>query len=104
MLARFLAARDRVRLEWPRAKDHRAHIHQAIDAHNLPVTHVTRRTGRPFTLVLVKTDALFDREAKERKLWQRDLEWPAQSTPALLTWCPFRTPVQKARSESLTSS
>jgi hypothetical protein len=81
-LARFLAARDQVRLEWPLAKDQRAHIHQAIDAHNLPVTHVTRRTGRPFTLVLVKTDALFERDAAERKLWQRDLEWLVRSAPA----------------------
>jgi hypothetical protein len=81
-LARFLGARDQVRLEWPLAKDQRAHIHQVIDAHNLPVTHVTRRTGRPFTLVLVKTDALFEREAAERKLWQRDLEWLVRSAPA----------------------
>lgn len=81
-LARFLGARDQVRLEWPLAKDGRAHIHQVIDAHNLPVTHATRRTGRPFTLVLVKTEALFEREAAERKLWQRDLEWLVRSAPA----------------------
>jgi hypothetical protein len=81
-LARFLCARDQVRLEWPLAKDQRSHIHQVIDAHDLPVTHVTRRTGRPFTLVLVKTDALFEREAAERKLWQRDLKWLVRSAPA----------------------
>jgi hypothetical protein len=81
-LARFLSGRDQLRLEWPLAKDQRAHIHQVIDALNMPVTHVTRRTGRPFTLVLVKTDALFEREAAERKLWQRDLEWLVRSARA----------------------
>ena len=80
-LARFVGARDQVRLEWPLAKDRRAHVHQVIDSHNLPVTHVTRRTGRPFTLVLVKTGALFEREAAERQLWQRDLEWLVRSAP-----------------------
>jgi hypothetical protein len=40
-----------------------------------PVSHVTRRGGRPFTLVLTKTDALFEREAAERARRARDLEW-----------------------------
>jgi hypothetical protein len=82
MLAKFLGPREQVRFEWPLAKDGRAHIHQVIDAHDLPVTHVTRRTGRPFTLVLVKTDALFEREAIERNLWRRDLHWLAETAPA----------------------
>jgi len=82
MLAKFLGAREQVRFEWPLAKDGRAHIHQVIDAQDLPVTHVTRRTGRPFTLVLVKTDALFEREAIERHLWRRDLHWLAETAPA----------------------
>jgi hypothetical protein len=82
MLARFLSARDQVRFEWPLAKDQRAHIHQVIDAHDLPVTHVTRRSGRPFTLVLTKTEALFEREAIERNLWRRDLHWLAETSPA----------------------
>jgi hypothetical protein len=41
-----------------------------IDAHDLPVTHVTRRTGRPFT------------EAIQRNLWRRDLHWLAETAPA----------------------
>jgi hypothetical protein len=82
MLARFLSARDQVRFEWPLAKDQRAHIHQVIDAHDLPVTHVTRRSGRPFTLVLTKTEALFEREARERHLWRGDLHWLAETSPA----------------------
>jgi hypothetical protein len=61
-----------------------SHIHRVIDAHNLPVTHVTRRTGRPFTLVLVKTEVLFARSAGAN-VWQRDLEWLGRSAPALET-------------------
>ncbi len=78
-LTRFLQASDQVRLEWPLAKDQRAHVHRAVESHGLPVSHTTRRSGRPFTLVLVKTDALFQREAAERKVWQSDLRWLARS-------------------------
>lgn len=46
-----------------------------ITSCELPVTHVTRRTGSPFTLVLTKTRALFTRDATERATWMRDLEW-----------------------------
>ena len=74
-LTQHLRASDKVRLEWPLAKDQRAHIHQAIDGCDLPVTHNTRRTGRPFTLVLEKTAMLFKRDAAERQRLQRDLEW-----------------------------
>jgi len=74
-LARFLGASDQVRFEWPLARDQRAHIHQILDAHELPVSHTTRRAGRPFTLVLTKTDALFEREATERQICERDLVW-----------------------------
>jgi hypothetical protein len=70
-----LGASDQVRFEWPLAKNQRAHIHQILDAHDLPVSHTTRRAGRPFTLVLTKTDALFDREVAERRTWERDLAW-----------------------------
>jgi hypothetical protein len=81
-LARFLEAPDLTRLDWPLAKDARAHIHQILDAHDLPVTHTTRRTGRPFTLVLMKTDALFEHEARERELWERDLQWLTKTARA----------------------
>ena len=74
-LARFLLAPDQVRFEWPLAKDQRAHIHGMVDSHDLPVSHTTRRTGRPFTLVLVKTDALFLRDAAERRFWRGELGW-----------------------------
>jgi len=77
-LAEFLAAPDRRRFEWPIAKPKRKHIHRTIDAHDLPVLHETRRSGRPYTLVLTKTEALFTREAARRHAWRSDLEWLRQ--------------------------
>ena len=74
-LARYLRASDKVRFEWPLAQAQRAHIHGILDSRELPVRHATRRTGRPFTLVLEKTAALFERDALERRSWERDLEW-----------------------------
>jgi hypothetical protein len=41
----------------------------------MPISHVTRRTGRPYTLVLNKTDALFERERQARSRDEADLEW-----------------------------
>jgi hypothetical protein len=73
-LSRFLVQPDRVQLEWALAKDGRAHVHRTIDAHGLPVTHQTKRAGRPYTLVLEKTKALFAREKSERKSWQDQLK------------------------------
>lgn len=51
-LRAFLADPDRTGHDWPLAKDRRAHIHGRIDTAELPVTHQTRRSGRPYTLVL----------------------------------------------------
>ena len=81
-LARFLLAQDQVRFEWPLAKEQRAHIHQIVDAHDLPVSHTTRRRGSPFTLVLVKTDAVFERDAAERRFWQGELGWLTKTAAA----------------------
>jgi hypothetical protein len=33
--------------EWPLAKERRQHIHPRIDTAELPVSHLTRRQGRP---------------------------------------------------------
>ena len=73
----FLENPNRRAFEWPLAQQRRQHVHSRIDAAELPVSHVTRRQGRPYTLVLNKTDALF---AREREAWARDqadLEWLA---------------------------
>jgi hypothetical protein len=47
------------------------HVHYTIDRCDLPVTHHTRRSGSPHTLVLAKTQALFERERAKRKAWTR---------------------------------
>jgi hypothetical protein len=53
----------------------------------LPVTHQTRRSGRPYTLVLTKTEALFERERQARRRDEDDLAWldkvwsPSEPTP-----------------------
>lgn len=71
----FLRDAQAVAMEWPLAKDNRGHVHGEIDAHGLPVTHVTRREGRPYVLVLTKTEALFEQEAAQRRAWGAELRW-----------------------------
>ncbi len=76
-LRAFLSDKSRRTFEWPLAKQRRQHIHSRIDAAELPVSHVTRRQGRPYTLVLSKTDVLFAQEREARVRDQSDLEWLA---------------------------
>ena len=71
----FAEDKSRRTFEWPLAKEGRRHVHARIEAAELPVTHVTRRQGRPYTLVLTKTDALFAREQEARIRDETDLEW-----------------------------
>src|SRR5262249_54576382 len=78
-LAQFLLASNEQQFDWPLAKDRCAHVHQRISHHELPVTHVTRRVGRPYVLVLTKTKTLFTHEAAERKTWTSDLSWLTQT-------------------------
>jgi predicted 2-oxoglutarate/Fe(II)-dependent dioxygenase YbiX len=73
----FLEDQSRRTFEWPLAKQGRQHVHSRIDAAEMPVTHVTRRQGRPYTLVLEKTEALFAREQEARIRDETDLEWLA---------------------------
>ena len=81
-LRAFLSDQTRRTFEWPLAQQRRQHIHSRIDAAELSVSHVTRRQGRPYTLVLTKTDALFAQERKARIRDQSDLEWlAAKRTP-----------------------
>jgi predicted 2-oxoglutarate/Fe(II)-dependent dioxygenase YbiX len=75
MLGTFLKDRNRRTFEWPLAKDRRHHVHARIDGAELPVSHVTRRQGRPYTLVLTKTDALLAREQEARTRDETDLAW-----------------------------
>jgi len=76
-LRAFLDDKSRRAFEWPLAKQSRQHVHSRVDAAELPVTHQTRRQGRPYTLVLTKTDALFAREQEARIRDETDLEWLA---------------------------
>jgi hypothetical protein len=46
------------------------------------VHHQTRRSGRPYTLVLRKTDALFEREQEARRRDQADLAWLGRTVVA----------------------
>ena len=80
-LRKFLAGPDRV-YEWPLAEQRRRHVHERIDRAELSVTHVTRRRGRPYTLVLTKTDALFTDERTARATATGDLEWLTARWPA----------------------
>jgi len=81
-LQKFLAGPDRV-FEWPLAEQRRRHVHERIDRAELPVTHVTRRQGRPYTLVLTKTDALFTDERDARATATADLKWLAARWPGI---------------------
>src|SRR5205085_9989113 len=74
-LGLFLADPAQRVLEWPVAQDGRRHVHGRIDAAELPAQHKTRRTGRPFTLVLTKTDELCEREHRARSRAEADLAW-----------------------------
>ena len=77
-LGAFLTDSTSRQLDWPLAKDGRAHVHRTLDAHELPVRHHTRRTGRPYTLVLTKTDELIERESQARRRDEADLAWLLQ--------------------------
>ncbi|MFY1634601.1 2OG-Fe(II) oxygenase [Solwaraspora sp. WMMB335] len=74
-LVAFLDDPVRRTFEWPLAEQRRRHVHSRIDQADLPVDHQTRRSGRPYTLVLRKTDALFDRDREARRRAQEDLAW-----------------------------
>ncbi|GAA3777714.1 2OG-Fe(II) oxygenase [Streptomyces chiangmaiensis] len=78
-LETFLASRSRRVLEWPLAKDGRRHVHTKIDSAELSVRHQTRRQGRPYTLVLTKTEQLFTREQTARRRADADLTWLASA-------------------------
>ncbi|MFR0358386.1 hypothetical protein [Streptomyces sediminimaris] len=75
VLGAFLGSRSRRVLEWPLAKEGRRHVHTRIDSAELPVRHQTRRQGRPYTLVLTKTQELFTREQAVRSQAAADLAW-----------------------------
>lgn len=82
-LGKFLADPEEQVLEWPIAKQKRMHVHRRLDAHELPVRHETRRSGSPYTLVLKKTKALFEKEARRRRRLEDDLQWLTELSEAV---------------------
>ena len=66
VLVEFLQSSRLDRKVWPLAKGRRQHIHQAIDAIGIPVTHKTERRGSPHKLHLTKTKQLFVQEQTQR--------------------------------------
>lgn len=66
VLATFLRASRKKHKVWPLAKKRRQHIHRAIDAMGIPVTHTTERMGSPHKLHLTKTKKLFLQERTQR--------------------------------------
>lgn len=83
-LSAFLRDSNRIEYAWPLVQHQRQHIHTIMDAHHLPVKHETTRRGRPYTLVLTKQTALFQRAAALRKKQQELLGWLRQQRAAFL--------------------
>lgn len=75
VLAGYLTDQAKRTFEWPLATNGRRHVHSRLDGAELPVRHQTRRTGRPYTLVLTKTAAIFERERQARRRDEADLTW-----------------------------
>ncbi|MBB2890639.1 2OG-Fe(II) oxygenase [Flexivirga oryzae] len=73
--AKFLGSRTDRALRWPMAERRRQHIESHITSLGLPVSHTTERTGRPYSLLLTKTEELFTHEARERHDAETDLRW-----------------------------
>jgi hypothetical protein len=63
-LNRFFKDPNAKTLRLPLSKERRQHLHQVIDGKMLDATHTTERVGRPYTLVLTKTQASYDRALK----------------------------------------
>ncbi len=84
LLVEFLRDPTRVEHVWPLAAAPRQHIHDVIGTHGLPVTHVTTRRGRPYSLVLTKQKEIFDREAAWRKRQEDLLGWLKKQRPAFV--------------------
>ena len=52
--------------------DLRRHLHRIIDVHRLDMSHVTRRKGRPYTLVCTKNRASYRHRLTE---YGKDVRW-----------------------------
>jgi hypothetical protein len=68
-LSKFLADPARQEARFPMAKQRRQHLHNTIDRNRLDCTHVTHRSGRPYSLVCTKTTDSYQAACK---IHQRD--------------------------------
>lgn len=82
VLTGFLEDPERRVHEWPLVERGRRHVHSRIDRSELPVSHETRRQGRPYTLVLSKQERLFDGERAARARDEADLLWLSTGWPS----------------------
>jgi hypothetical protein len=80
-LRTFLGDQARRTLEWPIVQASRNHVEERVALAELPVARETLTRGRPYTLVLTKTDAVFDRERQARHQDQVDLDWLRPGPP-----------------------
>ena len=64
VLSQFLDDPNANTLRMPLPERRRMHLHQLIDRKQLDTTHVTERTGRPYTLVCTKTTASYEAALK----------------------------------------
>lgn len=67
-LSHFLNDPKTKTLRLPLAKQRRQHLHQTINGNKLDLTHVTERSGRPFTLVCTKTSASYERAVQAHQV------------------------------------
>ncbi len=72
-MGRFLTAKTQQSIALPMGKDRRKHLHRQIVYLDIPVSHVTKRVGSPFTLVLTKSPKIFQHAVKQMQL--RKLQW-----------------------------
>ena len=73
-LSQFLANPSESAHRFPLRKERRQHLHQIIDRNKCDLTHVTTRTGSPFTLVCAKTTTSYQEACKVHARYLEDLK------------------------------
>ena len=66
-LMRFLRHPTETQHRFKRSKNRRYHLHRQLDSKGCSVTHITERTGSPYTLVVTKTRAAYDKDCQKIK-------------------------------------
>jgi len=70
-LSQFLTNPEQRKIRMPLNKERRRHLHDVINSDRCDLTHVTERSGRPYTLVCTKTTASYGRASN---IYERDLK------------------------------